>query len=193
MKSVILCTFSLITVALTGCTSMKTTSDRKAEYDFAQIDRYEWVQASDEILSADNTYVSDYLLKEIDNKLAARDWERVYTSDDADVQIIYFVKLAEHTEYTGPAETEEPRVTGGITFRRDTGTWAANGQEPDMNVYTIETGTLNLTIRNAESGEPIWVGTLTTRVDRSLPLDKQVKAFQKIARKIEAQIPVGSR
>lgn len=193
MKPTTTLALSALVAALSGCSSMKTTSDLQAEYDFTDVDSYEWVRASDKILAQEDTYASDLLLLEIDKLLTARNWDRVYTSDEADIQITYFIKLKEHEEYSGPSGNEEPRLTGGVTFSRDSGNWSPSSQDPDLNVYTVETGTLNLNIRNAETEESLWAGTLTTRIDRSIPIEKQIKFFEKIARKIEAQIPEGTR
>lgn len=182
-----------IIAILSGCSSMKTTSERMSDYDFSTIQSYSWLDAPEEILNEEDTYVSEYLMMEIDKTLAGRDWKRVSTNEVADIQVTYYVKLAEHKEYTAPADSGETRVTGGFTYNRDSGSWNPSDQNPDLNVYTIETGTLMLHIRDAKTGDLVWTGTLKTRVDRSTPIPKQIKVFTKIANKIEAQIPTGAK
>lgn len=183
----LLLTSALIT--LSGCSSMKVTSKRNGSFDFSKVKTYEWVQAPANILEEKDTYNNSNMLQALDQELAHKKWTSVFTSDEADIQVSYFIKTEKHTEYAGPSVSEEPRLTGGFTYNRNSGNWNYNNQQPDLNAYTVETGTLTLLILNAESGKLLWTGSLKTRLDRSLPADKLQKIFERIARKMIVQLP----
>ena len=174
---------------LSGCSSMKVSSELTADFNYSTVKSYEWVQAPKKILDEDDTYLNESVQKALNNVLSERGWQQTLETADADLQIVYYIKLVEHEEYTGPADSAESRVTGGFTYDKNKGNWGYKDQEPDLNVYTIEVGTLTLLLYNADSGEKIWTGTLQTRLDRTTPLDQQQRMLRKIAKKIIHKIP----
>lgn len=182
----------LSALMLTGCTSMKIKSDQVSDYDFSSVDTYEWVRAPEKILNEDDTYLSEDVQIALNNQLAGRSWNQVLETDKADIQIVYYIKLEEHQEYAGSPSpgNDEPRSTAGFTYNTSKGTWGYNDQESDLNVYSVEVGTLTLLIYDAETGNKLWVGTLETRLDRSTPVEKRKEMLTKIARRITAKIPV---
>lgn len=180
---------ALVPTLFTGCASIKVDSETHADYNFESVDSYEWVRAPKKILNEDDTYLNENVQIALNNELAGRGWTQTLETDSADVQVVYYIKLAEHKEYAGSPSQEETRVTGGFTYNTSKGTWGYNDQESDLNVYTIEVGTLTLLFYNADTGEKIWSGTLETRLDRTTPIEKQPELLRKIARKITARIP----
>ena len=174
---------------LSGCSSMKVSSQKTGDFDFSSVNTYEWVQAPQKILDEDDTYLNEKVHVVLNNELSSRGWNQVMVTDQADLQAVYYIKLAEHEEYTTPFSSDESRATGGFTYDTNKGNWGYNDQAPDLNVYTIEVGTLTLLLYNADTGEKIWTGTLQTRLDRATPLDKQQKKLRRIAEKIIAKIP----
>jgi hypothetical protein len=181
--------FSTALLILSGCSSLKVSSEKITPYDYKSVNSYEWVSAPKKILAEDDTFFNENVHTALNNELAGRGWKQVMESDKADLQIVYYIKLAEHEEYTAPVNQDETRVTGGFTFDKDKGKWGYNDQDPDLNVYTIEVGTLSLLIYDADTGEKVWTGTLQTRLDRTTPLDKQPELLARIARKIVGKIP----
>jgi hypothetical protein len=175
--------------ALSGCSTMKVTSEQSDSFDFSQVETYEWVQAPAKILDEDDTYLNEDMHKALNNELSARGWKQVLVSDKADIQVIYYIKLKEHEEYTTPASSGEPRVTGGFTYNQDKGNWGYNDQAPDLNVYTVEVGTLSMLVYNVKTGERVWRGSLQTKLDRSKPIEKQQDMLRKVAQKITGRLP----
>ncbi|QBG47729.1 DUF4136 domain-containing protein [Verrucomicrobia bacterium S94] len=176
-------------VMLTGCSSLKVHSRQAVDFDFGSVKTYKWVSAPQNILNEDDTYLHENVQIALNNQLMQRGWTPVPESDDANVQIVYYIKLMEHQEYAGTPTQEESRVTGGFTYNADKGSWGYSDQPSDLNIYNIEIGTLTLLIYSAQSGEKIWDGTLETRIDRSSPVEKQQRLLNQIAFRIIDEIP----
>jgi hypothetical protein len=174
---------------LCGCSSMKVTSEKVANFDFASVKTYEWVQAPEKILNEEDTYVNEQVLTAMNNQFAAREWQEVNESSQADIQVVYYIKQAEHKEYTESVSNEESRLTGGFTYDKSKDGWGYHDQSPDLNVYTIEVGTLTVLLYDAHTGEKIWIGTLKTRLDRTAPLERQQRMMRRVAAKMIHQIP----
>ncbi|MDF7801213.1 DUF4136 domain-containing protein [Pontiellaceae bacterium B1224] len=168
---------------------MKVTSEEVADFDYPAAATYEWIQAPVTVLEEDDTYLNENVQIALNNALSERGWKQVLETEQADIQVVYYIKLAEQEEVTGPTETDATRVTGGFTYNKSSESWSYADQNPDLIVYTIEIGTLSLLIYDAENGQKIWSGSLQTRLDRTTPLDKQPELLRNIARKITAKIP----
>lgn len=180
---------ALASLLFSGCSLTKVKSDTHSNYDFSRAKTYEWIQAPQKIMNEADTYLSENLQAALNNEFIGKGWERVQDTDKADLEIVYYMKLAEHMEYAGPADSGDPQLTGGFTYSTSKGAWSYSEEQSDLNAYTVEVGTLTLLIYDAETGGKIWTGTLETRLDNSTPLEKRQKAFAKIARKIVARIP----
>ncbi|VGO13356.1 hypothetical protein PDESU_01912 [Pontiella desulfatans] len=175
---------------LTACTSMKVDSEQNPDFDFSGVETYEWVQPPAKILDEEDTILNGNMQMALNNELSARGWKQVLDSDQADIQVVYYIKLAEHEEYTTPPSEGEPRLTGGgFTFNNDSGKWGYSDQSPDLNVYTVEIGTLSLLVYDTRNNEKAWSGTLQTKLNRSMPQEKQKEHLRRIARKITTRIP----
>ncbi|MEI6891657.1 MAG: DUF4136 domain-containing protein [Pontiella sp.] len=181
-----LCLTALIAL-LSGCSSMKVTSEKSADFDYSAVQTYQWVPAPQKILDEDGTLLNESLQQALNRELKAHAWKEVLTTEPADLQVVYYIKLTEHEEYTGPADNAPSRLTGGFTYNK--GSWGYKDQQPDLNVYTVEVGTVSLLLYNAKTGQKIWTGTLQTRLDRTTPLDQQQKKLHLIARKITDELP----
>jgi len=181
---------ALSALLLSSCSKLKVKSETLSDYDFSNVKTYEWVQAPDEIINEDDTYISENVQIALNNELSGRGWKQVLETEQADIQIVYYVKLAEHEEYAGPANSgEESQLTGGFTYNNSKGSWGYNEGQSDLNVYTIEVGTLTLLIYDAQTGEKLWNGTLETRIEREMPIEKHKEELARVARKIISRIP----
>lgn len=189
MKTIAPLLAALAFAALTGCSTMKIHSQRHSDFDFSTVETYEWVKAPAKILDGNNVTLNENLHKLLNNELAARGWKQVLDPDRADIQIVYYIKLSEHEEYTSPPSSGETRLTGGFTYRADTGKWGYNDQAPDLNAYTVEVGELVLLVYDPATGNKVWSGNLKTKIDRAQSPEKQRGLLRKVASKIIARIP----
>jgi hypothetical protein len=174
---------------LCSCSSIKVTSQKKSDYDFKLVKTYQWVPVSKEIQDEDDTYLDENMAAALNNQLVARGWKQVEKADDADIQLIYYIKLREQKEYAGPGPNEENQVQGGVTYSKDSKSWGYKDPASGLTEYTVEIGTLHLLISDADFGDALWTGTLQTRLDRSTPIEKQKELMQKLARKIISKVP----
>ena len=175
---------------LSGCGTMKTTSERNPDFDFAAIRTYQWIDGPAEILDEADTYINEDIQTALDTELARRNLRPVGTVAEADVQVAYYVKLREEQKYTSHATGDERDFSGGFVYRRESKSWSYDEREPDLNVYAIEIGTLTVLLYDAETGKRIWKGTLKTEIDRSQPKDNQQVRIRTAAEKLMARFPV---
>lgn len=180
---------ALATGILSGCSSMKATSEHDREFDFGKIQTYQWIDGPEEILDEADTYINEDIQKALNDELANRGLRQTPDGTAADVQVAYYVKLREELEYTDSANRAEREFSGGFVYSRESSSWNYQEREPDLNIYAVEIGTLTVLIYDTETGKRIWRGNLQTKIDRSLPEDKQQARIQKAAEKLMARLP----
>jgi hypothetical protein len=180
-------------LVLAGCTTMKVTSESDSGYDFSRINTYQWIDGPADILDDADTYINEDIQEAINTELTNRSMRQVMTAADADVQVAYYVKLKEETEYTTPAKQGEREFSGGFVYSRESSSWSYEEREPDINVYVVEVGSLTVLVYDAASGERIWRGTLKTRIDRAQPQEEQQNRIRKAVQKLMARLPVPSK
>ena len=176
---------------MSGFARMKVSSEIESDYDFSRILTYQWIEPSRDILEQEVAYLNQNLQQALNNELSARGWEEVLDAGGATVQVTYYVKIEEHQEYVEPASRSESEFSGGLVYNKDG--WNYQEREPEQLVYTVETGTLQMTLTDTASGTRIWRGTLQTKLDRSKPIEKQQELFQLAAHKLLEQLPSGSK
>ena len=175
---------------LSGCGTMKVSSEHDPNFDFGTIQTYKWIDGPADILDKADTYINEDIQKALDTELTQRNLRPVTDIAEADVQVAYYVKLKEEHEYTAPATSDERDFSGGFVYSRESKSWSYDEREPDLNVYAIEVGTLTLLAYDAETGKRIWKGTLKTEIDRSQPTDNQQTRIRTAAEKLMARFPV---
>lgn len=181
-----------LTAFVTGCNSMKSTSERDKAFDFGQIQTYQWIDGPEEILDKADTYINEDLQKALNTELVNRGLRQVADSATADVQVAYYVKLREELEYTDSTNPDERDFSGGIVYSRESSSWSYAEREPDLNIYTVEIGTLTVLIYDTKTGDRVWRGNLQTKIDRSQPKDKRQARINGASKKIMARLPATS-
>lgn len=181
-----------LAILMTSCSSMKVTSERDSVFDFGKIRTYQWIDGPEEILDEADTYINEDIQRALNDELANRGLRQVMNSEEADVQVAYYVKLREEQEYTTPADHDERQFSGGFVYDRETHGWNYAEREPDLNIYTVEIGTMTVLIYNAGNGDRVWRGNLQTKIDRSLPGEKRRARIQTAAEKLMARLPATS-
>lgn len=181
-----------LTAFVTGCNSMKSTSERDIAFDFGQVQTYQWIDGPEEILDKADTYINEDLQKALNTELVNRGLRQVADSATADVQVAYYVKLREELEYTDSTNPDERDFSGGIVYSRESSSWSYAEREPDLNIYTVEIGTLTVLIYDTKTGDRVWRGNLQTKIDRSQPKDKRQARINGASKKIMARLPATS-
>jgi hypothetical protein len=191
MKSVSVPTCLAAVLLLTGCARMKVSCESEPTYNFAQIQTYQWIDPPQDILEQDDTYLNKDLQQALNNELAVRGWDQVLEAGGATIQVTYYVKIMEHEEYVESTSRSESEFAGGLVYNKDG--WNYEERGPDQLVYTVETGTLQMTVTDTASGNRVWRGTLQTKLDRSALIEKKRELFQLAAHKLLEQLPSGSK
>jgi hypothetical protein len=183
---------ALLAMALlaAGCKSMKTTSERDPAFNFGAVKTFQWVDAPEEILNKADTYINEDIRTALDRQLTDRGLLQVQEEGEADIQVVYYVKLREEVEYTETANPDERKFSGGFVYDRDSSGWQYAEREPDLNVYTVEIGKLTVLMFDSSTGQRVWRGTLQTEIDRSQPNEKQEERIAEAAKKLMAKLPV---
>ena len=173
---------------LSGCSSMKATSEHDREFDFGKIQTYQWIDGPEEILDTADTYINGDIQKALDTELANRGLRQTSDENVADVQVAYYIKLKEHQEYAS-IDMSDRDFSGGFIYSRENSNWGYAERDPDLNAYTVEIGKLTVLIYDADTGKRIWRGNLQTEIDRSRPPDKQQARIRAAAKKLIARLP----
>lgn len=168
---------------------MKIASSCEPSYDYGRISTYQWIDASPDILQDEETYLHVDLQQALNYELSDRGWTQVLETNAANVQVVYYLNLQAHQTYTEPNTEQEPSVSGGLVYNSSKRIWNYEQREPDLNVYTVELGTLHLQLFETGTTNRVWSGTLKTKIDRSLPAEKQMKRFHLMAHKLIEKIP----
>lgn len=177
---------------ISGCNTMKVTSEHDQNHDFGKVKTYQWIAGPAKILDESDTYINEDIQQALNNELSVRGFRQVMDLADADVQISYYVKLKEELGYADPARPDEREFSGGFVYRRESSSWSYEEREPDLNVYAVEIGTLTVLVFDTETGERIWRGNLKTEIDRSQPQDRQQERIRKAAEKLMNHFPAKS-
>lgn len=189
MKFEFLLPFVAGSLMLCGCSSMKIKSSADPHFNFSKVRTFHWVEAPTEILNRNDTILNDTLQNLLTGRFIARGWKQLSGNTTADVQVVYYIKLNEHQEHTVPPENAEPRIAGGFTYNPQTEKWNYSNHNPELNVYTVETGELILIIYDSRTGTTVWHGSLKTRLNRSSPPGKLRETLRQAANRITARIP----
>ncbi len=174
---------------LSGCSSMKVSSERDQNYDFHQAQTYQWIDAPAVILESEHTHQHKNIQRALNNELSARGLTQVLTQAEASLQVAYLAKIQEQRGYTAPLD-DERKVTGGVSFHRDKRNWTYHKKDPELVEYSSEVMTLVLLVYDAESARQIWRGTLETKIARPALLDEQNQLITTAANRLMEKFPL---
>lgn len=182
---------ALITASLlAGCTSLKVTSDKAGDYDFSTVKTYQWVPGPEDILNEKDTYINGDVQRALGSGLQKAGLGEYAVAPD--IHVAYYVKLKEQLEYTDTGTHTDRDFTGGFVYSRDNKNWSYQEREPDLNVYSVEIGTLTVLAYDAENGERIWRGSVHTKLDRSRPEEERLALIDTAVGKLMERFPVQS-
>jgi hypothetical protein len=174
----------ILSALISGCNSIKVTTDVDKAYDFTSAKTYQWIPGPTKILEQKDTFLREDIQAALNKEIMKVDLQPVETTEKADLQIAYYVKLKEYQEYSAPPRRDEREFSGGFVYNRDEKGWNYAEREPDLNVYNVEVGTLTLLVYDAKTGKRVWKGTLKTKLDRSKSQEIQRPLIQVAAEKI---------
>jgi hypothetical protein len=175
------------TLFFAGCNSMKTSFQIDDQYHFANIKTYQWVDGPPQILEKSDTYIISDIQDALDQQLQSKHLEKVSKAQQADIHLAYYLKLKEIKETSSSVDHYPRDFSGGFVRNQDG--WGYEERTPDLNVYTLEEGTLVLLAYDPNTGKRVWSGTLKTKIDRSRPHNERMKIIQAAVKKLLRNFP----
>ena len=174
---------------LTGCTNMHVKFEQNDTADFSAFKTYEWIDGPQrDVIEKDPQF--GLTIKQAANAaLAQRGMKPALNLSQADLQLTYHMKLQEEQTYTETASGPNGTFSGGLSYDRATHQWAMTERNPDLNLYTIEIGTLTVIAYDKKTGNRVWKGQLETQTDRSLPKVIQMQHLTEATQKLMKRFP----
>ena len=126
-----------------GCASMKVTSEVTGDYNFSSVKTFMWIDGPADLLQEEGAYTNEKMQQALNAELSATGRREVTSLEDANVQVVYCIKLKEQMEYAS-TDTREREFSGGFTYNRAGNNWGYTEREPDLEAYAVEIGTLTV-------------------------------------------------
>lgn len=178
-----------LTILSTACSTMKVTSEHDKNFDFSSIESFQWIAGPADILNEKDTYINEDIQKTLIAEFEKLGLLLIPDASKADIQTAYYVKLREELEYSDSAIQDDRDFSGGFVYNRNSKNWSYQEREPDLNIYSVEIGTLTVLAYDAKTGQRIWRGTLQTKIDRSQSKKEQQERIQIAAEKLLIRFP----
>ena len=180
-------TLSIFALILTGCNTMKTSAGKIGNYHFELVKTYQWIDGPEKILEEADTYINKDIQTALNNELIEKGLKE--TPNNADIQIAYYLKLHEEKQTVNINETET-QFAGGFVYDKNDQQWNYSKNQPDLNIYTVEMGTLVVLVYDTKTGALVWRGKLKTQIDRARPHAERQKVILEAAKKLMDKFPL---
>jgi len=179
-------------VLLTGCSTVRVTSEHDEEYDFTKTKTYRWVDGPQGSLG--DAHIPDKFFDPIirdaaDAELKEQDLSPAAEGTSPDLEIAYYLKLEERLDIDIPGATDEPEFSGGFVFSKGNG-WSYEERNPDIIYYGYDKGTLTIILFDAKTGNRVWRGILKTKVYRARPAEEKEEKIRAAVEKLFTRYPV---
>ena len=174
---------------VSGCSSLRVSSDYDGSVDFASLQSYDWLPAPG-IRSADPAIQFDSLLAQrvktaIDSQLAASGFQQ--QTERPDVLVTYHVAVDQKVSVTYLNELYGYRPGWGTGYRRSMRHSGYPSREAVVTEY--QQGTLIIDIVRASDKKLIWRGTASDEVYPDSTAEAREKRVREAVAEILAQFP----
>lgn len=194
MKNIYLVNFAVILFFISGCSTIKVTSDFNPTVSFSGLKSYEWIpdvpeKTGDSRIDG-NTLLHSRVRKAVDNGLASKGYEKIKTGKP-DFWVTYHVTLDKQTKIETINSYHHYGSGWGWRYRRSYSPFSTLYGN-DTFVYIYDQGSLIIDIVEPESRTLIWRGSATDKVNFShSPEQKEQKineAVEKLLEKFPPQL-----
>jgi hypothetical protein len=179
--------FLLLTILVTGCNTIKVTTDFDKTVDFSQYKTFEyfgWAEESDKIL---NRFDRDRIEQAFGEELAARGLTHV--KEDGDLIVTLFIVVEQKTQKTASTTNYGGYgYYGGYYGYGPRYGWGPGYSTTTVSEYDYQVGTLVCDVFDAKDKKLIWEGIGTGTVDEN-PNNRD-RNIPKAVKVIMAQYPV---
>jgi len=178
----------LAILLISGCASIKVTSDFDPQYDFSAFKTYRW--ATDEELNPDDELVKHPLIRKrfvnaVDQVMMEKGFTKV-DAGEADLVIVMHAGTKERMQVT-QTPTGPPPMMGPYPYAWYDPWWGPYGGQTTVSYYTE--GTLVIDMVSWQTKELAWRGMGTKTVRDYKDTEKQQKAIDESVAKILADFP----
>ena len=180
MKNMFLITFVVMLFFISGCSTIKVTSDYNPAVSFSEFQTYEWI--SDEPKKTGdpridgNTLLQNRVRSAVNNSLASKGYQKV-TSGKPDFLVTYHVTLDKQT-----------KIQTINTYNHYGPGWGW-GYGNETFVYTYDQGSLIIDFVEPDSRKLIWRGSATDKVNFSNSPEKKEQKINEAVEKLLEQFP----
>ena len=176
--------FIVLLVLLWGCSSIRVSQDYDLSGQFLSLETYAWQtdhqpQIGD--IRVDNTLLDARIRSAVDRSLAEKGYRKV-GGDVADFHVAYTYQIG--------SKIESDNVTFGFGFGGGGGgRYGGIGIDSAGRVREYDEGLLVIDLLDVSTGELLWRGNGTSRVDQHPKPEEAEKRIRQVVEKILAQFP----
>lgn len=189
MKNIFFINF-IVLCFISGCSSIKVTSDYDPSVSFSRFHSYEWIldapkKTGDPRIDG-NSLLQNRVRLAVDNQLASKGYQKV-TLESPDFLVTYHVTLDKQTEIQTINSYNQYGQGWGWRYGRS--------YYPTMNygtetlVYSYEQGSLIVDIVEPKSRELVWRGSATDKVNFSNSPEQKEQQINEAVQKLLEQFP----
>lgn len=177
-----------------GAQKLEVKTNQAPDADFAAIRTYAWLPPAPIVQNVPEHLTNPTLSAEalgpslvaaVDRELAARGWTKSGDPATADAHVAYFAALT-----TGFNQTYLGEHYGYIT---GWGSPIAPGFAPSTSMTAEEKGTILIDIVDRASKRAIWRGTVRTRIDQELTLEKRIQRINEGTARLFQKFPLPAK
>jgi hypothetical protein len=169
---------------LGGCSSIRVSQDYDPSRDFSSLQTYVWQrekQPETGDVRVDNSLLDTRFRSAIDNALAKKGFQK-QSEGKPDFFVAYTYQI--------DSKIESSKVTFGFGFGSGGGgAYTGMGVNSGGRVNEYDEGLLVIDLMDAATGDLLWRGTGTARVDQHSKPEESVKDINEVVEKILAQFP----
>ncbi|MCK5122521.1 MAG: DUF4136 domain-containing protein [Methylococcales bacterium] len=189
MKNHHLINFVVILFFISGCSTIKVTSDYNPAVSFSGFQSYQWIPGGPTKIGDprvdDNTLLQSRVRKAVDNVLASKGYQKV-TSGKPDFWITYHVTLDKQVKIQAINSINHYGPGWGWRYGS---TYSGGYRGNDTFVYTYDQGSLIIDIVEPDSRQLIWRGSATDKVNFSHSPEQKEQKINEAVKKLLEQFP----
>jgi len=190
MKNINLINAFVILLFVSGCSTIKVTSDYDPAVSFTGLQSYQWITDSPKKTGDPridgNTLLQKRVRNAVDNSLASKGYQKV-SSGKPDFLVTYHVTLDKQTEIQTINTYNHYGPGWGWGYGRNY--YPAMGYGTETFVYTYDQGSLIIDIVEPDSRGLIWRGSATDEVNLSNSPEKKEQKINEAIEKLLEQFP----
>jgi len=191
MKNMNYINFVIILFFISGCSTIKVTSDYDPSVSFSRFQSYKWIpdtpkKTGDPRIDG-NTLLQNRVRNAVDNRLASKGY-RKKNSGKVDFLITYHVTLDKQTEIQVINSYNNYGPGWGWRYGRHYSPYSGF-YENETFVHTYEEGSLIVDLVSPESRELFWRGSATDRVNFSHTPEQKEQKINEAVEKLFEQFP----